>query len=98
MGYSDFTLKAVCREFSLTLVEVEDLHAGAPGAEAGRHLVETLAENVPLAVAVHTEKVRSELIVAPILVEVRRATGHRVSLFSGIEFEVAPERGLKGVC
>jgi hypothetical protein len=31
------------------------------------HLAETLRENVPLAIAVSTEKARSELIVSPIL-------------------------------
>jgi hypothetical protein len=38
------------------------------------------------------------LIVAPVLVEVRRLLDHRVSLFSGVDFDVAPECGLNGSC
>jgi hypothetical protein len=51
-----------------------------------------------LATSIHTEKARSEFIVAPILAEVRRKRNHRISLFSGIEFSVAPEKRLNGFC
>src|SRR5262249_8767353 len=51
-----------------------------------------------LALAISTEKARSEMIIAPVLIEVRRQCEHQVSLFSGIELNVDPERGLKGVC
>jgi hypothetical protein len=57
-----------------------------------------LAENVPLAVAISTEKARSELIIAPVLLEVRRQVQRRVSLFSGVDFTVDPSQGLNGVC
>jgi hypothetical protein len=57
-----------------------------------------LEENVPLALAINTEKARSELIVTPILLEVWRLMRREISLFSGIEFNVAPDRGLNGVC
>ena len=57
-----------------------------------------LDEYVPLAIVDRTEKARSELIIAPILVEVRRLTGRRISLFSGIEFNVGAEAGLIGYC
>jgi hypothetical protein len=98
MSYSDFTLKSACRAFELALDDSVELHGETPEVEPSRLLSEQLGENVPLATAIHTEKARSELIVSPILVEVRRLTDHRVSLFSGIEFEVAPELGLNGVC
>src|SRR5207302_1481012 len=45
-----------------------------------------------------TEKARSELIIAPVLLEVRRQVHRRVSLFSGVEFTVDQSRGLNGVC
>ena len=57
-----------------------------------------LDEYVPLALAIHTEKARSEFIVAPILGEVRRLLRHRVSLFSGVQFDVEPALGLTGTC
>ena len=64
----------------------------------GRLLTETLQEQIPLALAMGTEKARSELIVAPVLVEVWRLAHRRISLFSGIEFNVNPAAGLQGFC
>jgi len=53
---------------------------------------------VPLALEVSTEKARSEFIIAPMLAEVRRQLGGQISLFSGIDFTVDSEAGLRGVC
>src|SRR5262245_56838138 len=88
MAYSDFTLNEVTKRFRLSLDEQADLFAATPETAPSELLREVLAETVPLALAIHTEKARSELIVAPILVEVRKLTGHRVSLFSGVDFNV----------
>jgi hypothetical protein len=59
---------------------------------------EILRENIPLGLAINTEKARSELLISPILVELRKTLGHKISLFSGIEFNIDPSRGLNGVC
>ena len=61
-------------------------------------LQETLAESVPLALEVSTEKARSEFIIAPMLAETRRQFAGQISLFSGIDFTVDAEAGLRGVC
>ena len=61
-------------------------------------LAAVLDEHVPLATSIHTEKARSELIVAPMLVEVRKLMGRRISLFSGAEFNVDAAQGLNGTC
>ena len=53
---------------------------------------------VPLALAVHTEKARSEFIIVPLLLEVIEQASPPVSIFSGVEFNPDPERGLRGVC
>ncbi len=98
MAYSDFTLDRARRAFSLALVERDDLFRDVAERPATPHLTATLEENVPIAMAIITEKARSELIVSPVLVEVRRMLEHRVSLFSGIDFSVAPDRGLNGAC
>jgi hypothetical protein len=74
------------------------LFADAPEHLPSPWLVETLAETAPLALAIGNEKARSELLIAPILVEVRRSLGHRVSVFSGVEFVVDAARGLSGFC
>ena len=38
------------------------------------------------------------MIIAPILIEVRRRLNYQVSLFSGVDFNVDPARGLNGIC
>lgn len=98
MVYSDFTLESACRAFGLKLDHHQDLHAEIEEAPVGEQLQAILQENVSLATSIHTEKARSELIVAPILVEVRKLIDRRISLFSGIDFNVDPSKGLSGVC
>ena len=98
MAYSDFTLERACRAFELTPKQEVNLHLGEPEVVVRPSLVAMLQEYVPLATSIHTEKARSEFIVAPILAEIRRLSDHQISLFSGLEFSVAPEKGLTGVC
>ncbi|MCE7983361.1 MAG: hypothetical protein DYG89_19480 [Caldilinea sp. CFX5] len=98
MAYSDFTVQEVVRRFQLTLDEAHDLFSPVVDLQPSALLQETLAENVPLALAIQTEKARSELIIAPILVEVRRQLDRTISLFSGVDFTVDPAQGLNGVC
>jgi hypothetical protein len=96
MSYSDFTLPEVKKRFNLSTEENSDLFAAVEEVPVSPLLTEFLAENVPLALAIHTEKARSELIVAPVLVELRKLCKRRISLFSGSEFVVDPKKGLTG--
>ena len=57
-----------------------------------------LNNNIPLAVAIGTEKAKSEMIIAPILIEMRRMLKNQISLFSGVKFNVNNTRGLNGFC
>ena len=57
-----------------------------------------MAESLPLAVATGSEKARSELIISPILLEVRKICQRQISLFSGEDFTVDSSSGLNGVC
>jgi len=98
MSYSDFTLQTVVKELLLMLNERTNLFAQISESTISDHLVTTLKENIPLALAIHTEKARSELIIAAILVELRKMLNYQISLFSGVEFNVDPQRGLNGVC
>lgn len=98
MAYSDFTLPELTKRFNLVIDEQQDLFAGLPELPPSAFLQATLAENAPLALAIQTEKARSELIIAPILVEVRKLADRRISLFSGVDFSVDPVDGLVGVC
>ncbi|MEG3936266.1 MULTISPECIES: hypothetical protein [unclassified Microcoleus] len=98
MAYSDFNLDRVLKTFDLAYSEIVEIFTPAPELEYSRLLTETLQENLPVALGSNTEKSRSELIIAPILMEVRKLLHHRVSLFSGIDFTVDAERGLNGNC
>jgi hypothetical protein len=98
MAYCDFTLETACTSFSLDFDEETELFAGIPAASISPLLRAILDEYVPLATSIHTEKARSEFIVAPILGEVRKLMKHQVSLFSGTDFNVDAAQGLTGTC
>lgn len=99
MSYSDFTIAKVKRDLGIQIIEgrrfiPDTLEPIAPSS----WLSGLLAEGLPLALSGGSEKFRSELIIAPVLLEVRRILDRQISLFSGIEFSVDPERGLSGIC
>ncbi len=98
MAYSNFTIESLKRKFKLTINEAGDFFADAEPVAVSERLVETLKENIPLALSISTEKARSEMIIVPLLIEVRRLLKHQISLFSGIEFNVDKEQDLQGVC
>jgi hypothetical protein len=98
MSYSDFNLKTVEKAFDLTITDGVNLFSDVPELESSHWLKETLSYNVPIALGSNTEKARSEMIIAPILVELRRQLNSQIALFSGIDFTVDPSRGLNGVC
>jgi hypothetical protein len=96
--YSDFTLRELKQRFHLTIEEASDLFAAVAEADLPPVLADTLARYLPLAVNVNTEKARSELVIAPVLVEFKLLHRDRISLFSGIDFTVDEAAGLKGRC
>ncbi len=98
MAYSNFTIESLKRKFNLTINEAGDHFADAEPVAVSERLTETLKENIPLALSISTEKARSEMIIVPLLIEVRRLLKHQISLFSGIEFNVDKEQDLHGVC
>ncbi|NEP84150.1 MAG: hypothetical protein F6K39_42170 [Okeania sp. SIO3B3] len=98
MPYSDFTLPKIQQEFSLTINEQVDIFANIPEVKPSDFLKQTLQNNLPLALAINTEKARSEMIIAPILIEFRKILNNQISLFSGTEFNVDTARGLNGTC
>ncbi len=98
MAYSDFSLRKVKQDFNLTLVEGGSFLPAIAPLSASALLAEQLADGIPLALATGSEKARSELIISPILMEVRRRLDRKISLFSGEDFTVAPELGLSGTC
>jgi hypothetical protein len=99
MAYSDFkTLTKVRQAFGLTIEESVDLFTDIPEVLPSSSLQSTLDENVFLATAINTEKARSELIITPVLLEVRRIFDFQIGFFSGSEFNVDVQAGLSGYC
>jgi hypothetical protein len=99
MAYSDFTLKIVKEKFGLTLVEGgRFLPAIPPAVLTSLYLSDVLEESLPLAIAMGSEKARSELLISPVLFELRRILNRQMSFFSGEDFTVDAAQGLNGVC
>ncbi len=98
MAYSNFTLQTVLQEFRLGKVDVQGLFSDIKPVEPSAFLTTLLERNMPLALTIDTEKAKSELIVAQVLVELREHFERRISLFSGIDFNVDDASGLVGVC
>ena len=98
MSYSDFTIGKVQAEFELEIIEDEDLFSQIQEVGISRALAENLEFKVPLALAINTEKARSELIISEILIEVKRVLKNAISIFSGINLDVDKEKNLNGYC
>ncbi len=98
MAYSNFSLGDLIKQFGLTLKDKNDLFANIPEVEYSEYLNFTLNYNLRIASEINTEKSRSEMIIAPVLLELRRMLDDKISLFSGKEFNVDLEKGLNGAC
>ena len=100
MAYSEFTIRSVKAQLGIRLIEDESLFDPTQllPIAISDHLKTTLTEDAPVAIAINTEKSRSEWIIAPILSEVRKHAAKRISLFSGTTFTVDEAQGLNGQC
>lgn len=96
--YNQFTIAQIKSEFGITLREEFGIYASIPEVGCSQFLSETLDYNIPLALAINSEKSRSEMIVAPILIELRKQFANGIGLFSGKDFTVDSQRGLNGFC
>ena len=97
MAYSDFTVRKVKQTFGITTIEGGSFFPTIEPIVPGAMLTEFLEETLPLAVALQSEKAKSELLISPILVEVRKILKREVSFFSGQEFTVDAAIGLSGI-
>ncbi len=98
MSYSDFTVGKVKQAFGIETIEDSTFFPQIVPVIPSSTLVEVLEETLPLAVALASEKAKSELVISPILVEVRKYLKRKVSLFSGQDFTVDAAVGLSGIC
>jgi hypothetical protein len=98
MPYSQFTIDKAKRDLKLTILEGIRFFPDTIAPITLSSRLETILENLPWAVAVGTEKARSEVIINPVLLEVRRILNQEISVFSGEQFDVDIDAGLNGVC
>ncbi len=98
MSYSNFTLEQVKQKFNLTTIENLEVFADIEPIQVSSLLQTILQDNLPIAIASNSEKARSEMIIAPILVELKRHFGDEINLFSGVNFTVDETQELNGIC
>ena len=99
MSYSEFTsIIKVKQAFGLTTVEGPRFLPQTTPINPSATLIDFLANSLPVAVATGSEKARSEMIITPVLLEVRKILQQNISLFSGEDFTVDYESGLNGIC
>src|SRR5262249_9094950 len=97
MAFRDFSFPEVRQALGLVLAEA-DLFSNVPALELPAAFSERMHADIALALAINTEKARSEFIIPPVVAELRRLLGGSFGLFSGVEFDVDSSRGLNGYC
>ena len=95
MAYNDFTLAEVTDRFELNLSSLPFCQE-LPVAVPSELFSAIFREWFPLAQQARSEKAKSELLISPVLLEVRKLVHNSIELFSGEEFSVDREQGLNG--
>ncbi|MEM1392806.1 MAG: hypothetical protein AAGG00_05830 [Cyanobacteria bacterium P01_H01_bin.150] len=98
MPYSQFTIDKVKQDFGLKTIEGVCFFPNSLEIITPTQRLQGVLEDLPWAIAVDTEKARSEVLINPVLLEVRRILNQEISVFSGEEFNVDTSVGLNGVC
>jgi hypothetical protein len=97
MAYRHFDFKQVLRQFKLEnrVAPLLEQVVSSPFPENFRS---TLEEGIGLGLRGGSEKARSEFIVAPILLATRLLLERRITVHSGLHFDVDKAQGLVGEC
>jgi hypothetical protein len=98
MSYSSFTAEKLKEQFGVTQTIKTGLFSNVEAILPSKILKETIAYNVNFAILQGSEKARSEFIIAPILLEIKKKAEGKVSLFSGVKFDVDKNNKLDGIC
>lgn len=99
MPYSQFTtLESAVEQFSLTVRETAQPFVNYVPVNPSPFLQAVLERELAWAIAVGTEKARSEALILQLLLEVREQLDRQIAVFSGREFNVDASRGLNGYC
>jgi hypothetical protein len=95
MAYSNFSLREVKKKFGL-IEERKRLFNQIQDIEPSSWLKQTLEYNSDAALI--SEKERSELLISPILTELRQRNNKIFSVYSGVSLDADTEQGLNGEC
>ncbi|MGB0862867.1 MAG: hypothetical protein ACPG19_05725 [Saprospiraceae bacterium] len=98
MAYSDFSLEQLEEEFGIrNQVQIfSELESAKPVKDVSHWLKKSLS--IARELPVKSEKARSELIVTPILIELREMNDKFFTYYSGDNLNADIERGLRGEC
>jgi hypothetical protein len=96
MAYSDFKISELAEKFSLNNRKVRLFGEITPVSEISDWLKKSL--QVAEELSPKSEKAKSELIVMPILIELRNQNDKFLTIYSGDNLNVDEEKGLKGEC
>ena len=94
-SYSNFTTFEDVKSLGLN-VKRRRLFDTITPVEPSAFLIQTLTSNQEI--PMESEKAKSELLITPILSEIRIQSARRFTFFSGYQFNVDNSRGLKGFC
>ena len=97
MPFGNFSFPQVQHDLGLS-VRDEDLFSQVPALTVREDFARTVNAGGTIALAINTEKARSEFIIAPVLLELHRLAGGTIGLFSGVELNVDVAKGLNGIC
>ena len=97
MSYKHFTLEKIVYDFNIELLN-ETLFESIKPIKMSEHYAHTLAKGLKIALPTGSEKVRNELIVMPILLEVQDINNENFTIHSGVRFNVDRKKGLVGEC
>lgn len=96
MAYSDFTLDILEEQFGLSNKLVDIFPSNIALFQTSDWFKETLKKSKDL--PLRTEKARSELLVMPLLLELRHQNIEFINLYSGEVLNANKEKGLYGEC
>src|SRR3984893_16278345 len=98
MAFRHFSFPNVLEKLGLTVQEAE-FSTGTSPLPVRDEFVAFFQESLAIAtgdLGVCTEKAKSEFIIAPLLVQLRRFMDRQFCIFSGMELNVNKGRGLNG--
>ena len=96
MAYSNFSLREIKSKFGLSEQRIVLFPQKIILQEPSAWLLQTLEYNNDAALI--SEKERSELLVSPILTELRQRNHKSFSIYSGANLDADAEKGLNGEC